>query len=65
MLQIAGFVGGLLLQDAMSTGLPAPQFNLLENLDKAWSSEEGLEKAREHWQRYADEIEKWRVASLV
>jgi len=65
MLQVADFIGGPLLQDSMSAGLPAPQFNLLENLDKVWVNEDGLEKAREHWQRYADEIEKWRETSLM
>lgn len=65
MLQVAGFIGGPLLQDSMSAGLPVPQFDPLENLDKQWMSEDSLKRAREHWQRLADDIEKWREASLI
>jgi hypothetical protein len=65
MLRVAGFIGGQLLQDSMGASLPVSQFDQLENLDKAWVSATGLEKAREHWQRHADAIEKWAAASLM
>jgi len=65
MLQVVDFIGGPLLQDSMGAGLPTPQFNDLENLDKAWMREDDLKQAREHWQRFADEIEKWKEASLI
>lgn len=65
MLQVAGFIAGPLLQDSMSAGLPVPQFDPLENLDKAWVSTSGLQKAREHWHRHADEIKKWTAAPLL
>jgi hypothetical protein len=64
LLQIASFIGGSLLQDALSGGLPTPQFNHLENLDKAWLGKGDLSKAREYWNQQADQIEKWKVASL-
>ena len=64
LLQIASFIGGPLLQDAMSGGLPTPQFNHLENFDKAWVGEGCLNKAREYWNRQTDQIEEWTTASL-
>jgi len=65
MLQVADFIGGSLLQDSTGAGLPTPQFNFFENLDKAWAREDDLEKTRAHWQRLADEIDKWRAVSLL
>lgn len=65
LLQVAGFIAGPLLQDSMTAGVPVPQFNLFENLDKAWVNTTGLAKARDYWKRHADEIEKWTDASLL
>ena len=64
LLQVAGFIGGSLLQDALGGGLPTPQFNHLENLDKAWLGKADLNKAREYWNQQADQIEKWTATSL-
>ena len=65
MVQVGCFIGGPILQDTFPTGAPVPQFDVLENLDKAWVSAEGLEKAREIWQQHADEIEGWSARSLL
>jgi len=65
LLQVAGFIGGPLLQDSMEAGLPTPQFNAFKNLDMVWIGDGGLEKARVLWQRVADEIDKWRAVSLL
>lgn len=65
MLQVAGVVSGPLLQDSMGSGLPTPQFDLLEHFDKAWASEGALEVARERWRQLADQIEKWSETTLT
>lgn len=59
MVHVSCFIGGPILQDGFSTGVPVPQFDVLENLDRAWVSTEGLEKAREHWHQHASQIESW------
>jgi hypothetical protein len=65
MIQVANFIGGPLLQDTACVGLPTPQFNHLENLDKAWLGKGELSKAQDYWKKQADQIEKWTMASLL
>lgn len=60
MFQVANSIGCTLLQDSISTtGLPTPQFNLFENLDKAWIEAASLGNAQEYWTRHADQIASW------
>lgn len=62
---VTGLVSGHILQDSFSASVPVPQFDVLENLDKRWIGDGGLEKARDFWERHADEIEKWSEASFL
>jgi hypothetical protein len=64
MLKVTRFISESLLQDSMNSGLPVPQFDFLQNLDKAWVSKHDLEETRDSWQHYADEIEKWAMMTL-
>lgn len=56
-IEVTTTIGVQILQDSVATTVPVPQFDLLENLDKRWVSEEGMSKARAIWQKHCDEIE--------
>lgn len=62
---VTGFVSGHILQDSLCASVPVPQFDLLDNLDKRWIGDGGLEKARGFWERHVDEIEKWSEVSFL
>ena len=56
-IEVTTSVGVQILQDSVTTTVPVPQFDLLENLDKQWISEGGMSKARDIWEKNCDEIE--------
>jgi len=56
-IEVTTSVGIQILQDSVATTVPVPQFDLLENLDKRWIDEEGMNKARDIWDKNRDEIE--------
>ena len=62
--QVAGFISAQLLYETNLGGLPVPQFDHLENLDKSWTTTRNLKKAREKWDEYAKEVSEWDSASL-
>lgn len=62
--QVASFISGQLLWESNLGGLPVPQYNHLENLDKRWTTPKKLEKARKKWGEYKKEVSKWDSTSL-
>jgi hypothetical protein len=57
--EVIDFIGVRILQDAVVASVPTPQFDILKNFDKRWITEDGIEKARDIWNKYTTEIEKW------
>lgn len=62
--QVAGFISAQLLYETNLGGLPVPQFDHLENLDKCWTTTGNLKRARQKWDEYAKEVSGWDSASL-
>ena len=62
--QVAGFISSQLLYESNLGGLPVPQFDHLTNLDKRWTTPGNLNRARQKWDEYANEVSKWDSASL-
>jgi hypothetical protein len=62
--QVTSFISGPLLWESNLGGLPVPQYDQLENLDKSWASAKNLEKARKKWDEFAKEVSKWHSFSL-
>lgn len=62
--QVASFISGELLWESNHGGLPVPQYDHLENLDKSWVSLKNLEKARKKWDEFAKEVSKWDSVSV-
>lgn len=60
--QVARFISYNILSEAIG-GLPVPQYNLLENLDKKWGDKEDLEQAQEKWDEFGEEIRGWQFSS--
>ena len=57
--QVASFISGPLLWESNLGGLSVPQYDHLKNLDKNWVSPRNLEKAREKWDEFANEVSNW------
>ena len=57
--QVTNFISSRLLYISNLGGLPTPQFDHLENLDKSWATTRDLNGARQKWHDYAKEISKW------
>lgn len=57
--QVAGYISSQLLFESGISGLPTPQFDHLENLDKSWATPAILKKAHEEWRKIEEEIEEW------
>jgi len=62
--QVASFISGQLLWESNLGGLPVPQYNHLENLDKKWTTPKKLEKAHKKWDEYKKEVSRWDSTSL-
>jgi hypothetical protein len=62
--QVAGFISNKLLDGSNLGGLPVPQFDHLENLDKSWTTPQNLNRAHQKWDEYAKEVSTWDSASL-
>jgi len=62
--QVASFISGQLLWESNIGGLPVPQYDHFENLDKKWTTPKKLEKARKKWDEYKKEVSKWDSTSL-
>ncbi|MCD6376634.1 MAG: hypothetical protein J7L94_13980 [Caldisericaceae bacterium] len=62
--QVASFISSQLLWESNLGGLPVPQYNHLENLDKRWSTQEKLDKAQKKWDEFQKEVSKWDSFSL-
>lgn len=62
--QVAAFINGPLLSEGSMEPIPVPQFNHLENLDKAWIPPDGARRAHEFWNRNEDVIKQWRSESI-
>ncbi len=62
--QIASFISSQLLCEPNLRGLPVPQYDHLKNLDKRWSTPEGLEQARKKWDEFEKEVSKWDSTSI-
>lgn len=53
-----GIYGSLLWKGSMS-GLPVPQYDHLENLDKPWMSSANLDRLRGLWHKREQEVSEW------
>ncbi len=62
--QVASYICGLLLWETTPSGIPVPQFNHLENLDKSWVSTKNIEKARKKWHEVYENVSEWNSSSL-
>ncbi len=62
--QVAGFIKSQLLDGSNLGGLPVPQYDHLENLEKSWTTLRNLNRARRKWDEYANEVSTWNPASL-
>lgn len=62
--QVAAFIHGPLLYEGSVDPVPVPQFNHLENLDKAWISPDGNRRAHEIWRNNEDAIRRWKAESI-
>lgn len=61
--QVAAFINGPLLFEGSMEPIPVPQFNHLENLDKAWIPQDGARRVCEYWERNEGVIKQWRSES--
>ncbi|MDP3786739.1 MAG: hypothetical protein Q8R05_04215 [Candidatus Omnitrophota bacterium] len=62
--QVASFISGSLLWESNLGGLPVPQDDHLNNLDKSWVSTKNLEIARKKWDEFTKEVSSWDAISL-
>ena len=56
---IASFLGGVLLYEYSLGGLPTPQYDHLENLDKAMVAKDDMNKLSKFWHKRFREVEDW------
>jgi hypothetical protein len=57
--RVAAFVHGPLLYIGESGLISTPQFNHLENLDKAWLDPSNFQAISSYWDERAEEVEQW------
>jgi hypothetical protein len=57
--QVASFISGQLLWESNLGGLPVPQYDHLNNLDKRWTATKNMKKAHKKWDEYKKEVSNW------
>jgi hypothetical protein len=62
--QVASFISLQLLYESNLGGLPVPQNDHLANLDKSWATAKNLDRTRQVWEEYAEEVSGWDSALL-
>jgi len=62
--QVASFISVQLLWESNLGGLPVPQYDHFEYLDKRWATSNNLLKAHEKWNEYENEVSKWGLAEI-
>jgi hypothetical protein len=62
--QVASFISVRLLWESNLGGLPVPQYDHFEYLDKRWATSNNLLKAHEKWNEYENEVSKWGSAEI-
>lgn len=63
--QVAEFISTRILYGTSLGGVPVPQFDHLENLDKCWSTSDNLDRARKTWDEYSEEVAKWNLTPIL
>lgn len=58
-IRIASFLGAIILYEHSLGGVPVPQFNQLENLDKPMVAQEHLSNLHSYWQKRTKEVDSW------
>ena len=56
---VADCISGEILGEKALGTFPIPQFNHLENLDKAWVSENEIEELNTFWYQYVQKVDSW------
>ena len=62
--RVAALVHGPLLYIGESGLIPTPQFNHLENLDRAWLDPSNFQAIASYWDERAEEVERWTTRRL-
>jgi hypothetical protein len=62
--QVAQFILIKLLYETNLGGVPVPQYDHIENLDKSWSTTSNLSRIRKKWREYTKEVSGWGSAPL-
>jgi hypothetical protein len=62
--QVTSFLSSYLLFGPNLGGVPTPQYNHLENLDKRWVSPKNIGKARKIWDEVVEEVSHWHSVQI-
>lgn len=58
-IRVASFIGAVILYEHPLGGVPVPQFDHLENLDKPMVSQDDIEKLHSFWSKRVKEVGRW------
>jgi hypothetical protein len=63
-IMVASFIGGIILYDSSVGGVPTPQFDHLENLDKPMVSTNDIDLLDTFWTQRSQEVANWENVDL-